>query len=462
MNKMRDRQPETEESIEDLRFKLLESSIILKLRMNEYDEAILECYKAIEKFGRNETASDIYAHRKGMLLSNIAIAIAAKYEVEENSAQKEQYRCRAEECLNESIKFWKKLGDNYNLFVVSLHKADFEFECDRNSESWFRKYRRIAKKIKNDGGKLFQLLYSEILMQMVRRYCNADVFDDCGMSYRIASRYLDEVEQIYDRHCNDDILRRMELIKTRQALELTCAYDAASLKKFLVKSEKLLNKYREHAAQDAGINMFELYVVDIRNNTGTAYYRLGCAYLAKNRVKEAVKAYKQAVEYYTEGIEAYRATNEQGSELFFKICLNIVNVKLCLYRCQKDDNYLNDSIALIQALIGKFKKLLPDSILIAIAYCTLGTTYRLKKQFKNSIKYYRIAEKLGERIICQGDNAEVFFWIYEGYADTYKNMGIIDRAAEYLKKEREMLLRCGYETDSAEVSEIDRQLKELQ
>ena len=123
---------------------------------------------------------------------------------------------------------------------------------------------------------------------------------------------------------------------------------------------------------------------------------------------------------------------------------------------------MNDSIALIQALIGKFKKLLPDSILIAIAYCTLGTTYRLKKQFKNSIKYYRIAEKLGERIICQGDNAEVFFWIYEGYADTYKNMGIIDRAAEYLKKEREMLLRCGYETDSAEVSEIDRQLKELE
>lgn len=461
MNKKRDWRLETEESIEDLRFKLLESSIILKLRMNAYDKAIVECYNALGKIGQREKESDIYAHRKGMLLSNLAIAIAAKYETEEDLAQKEEYRCQAEKCFAESIKLWQKLDDDYNVFVVRLHKADFEFDCDRNTASWFSKYRRIAKKIKNDDGNLFQLLYSEMLMQMVRKYCSADVFDDCGMSYRIASKYLDEVGQIYERYCHDDILRRLELIKTRQALELTCAYDAAKLKRFIDKSEKLLDEYREHAAQDADKHIFDLYVVDIRNNTGTAYYRLGCVYLEKNMVKDAVMAYEQAVGFYTECIEVYRVTNEQGSDLLLMIYLNIANTKLRLYRCQKDDKYLNDSIMLMQESIRKFKKLFPDSIPVALAYCTLGTTYRLKGEFKSSIRYYRIAEKLGDRIIKQGDCAEVFFWIYEGYADAYKNMGFISKAVEYLNKQRELLLRCGYEADSTEVSEIDERLKEL-
>ena len=104
MNKKRDWRLETEESIEDLRFKLLESSIILKLRMNAYDKAIVECYNALGKIGQREKESDIYAHRKGMLLSNLAIAIAAKYETEEDLAQKEEYRCQAEKCFAESIK----------------------------------------------------------------------------------------------------------------------------------------------------------------------------------------------------------------------------------------------------------------------------------------------------------------------------------------------------------------------
>ena len=462
MNKKRDRWSDTEESIEDLRFKLLERRIILKLRMNAHDEAISECYKALEKFGQHETNSDISAHRKGMILSNLAIAIAAKYEVEEDCTLKEQYRYHAEKFLNDSIKLWQKLGDDYNLCVIRLHKADFEFDCDGNSASWFKKYRRIATKIKNNDGKLFQVLYAEMLVQMVDRYCSADVFDDCGMSYRIASKYLDKVGQIYDMHCKDDVLERMELIKTRQALELSCAYDAADLKKLIAKSEKLLNKYSEHVAQDADTYLFEFYAGDIRNNTGTAYYRLGCSYLAKNRVEDAVKAYKRAIEYYTECIEAYRATNEQGSDLLFKVCLNVANVKICLYKCQKDDNYLNESIVLMRKSISKFKKLFPGSILIAEAYCTLGTIYRLKEQFKESIRYYCIAEKHGEQNISQDNCVEVFFWIYGGYADNYKNMGNFVKAAEYLKKKKALLLRCGYETDSDEVSEIDRQLTELE
>ena len=112
--------------------------------------------------------------------------------------------------------------------------------------------------------------------------------------------------------------------------------------------------------------------------------------------------------------------------------------------------------------ISKFKKLFPGSILIAEAYCTLGTIYRLKEQFKESIRYYCIAEKHGEQNISQDNCVEVFFWIYGGYADNYKNMGNFVKAAEYLKKKKALLLRCGYETDSDEVSEIDRQLTELE
>lgn len=455
------RLPGTKESLENLSVKLLEKSIVLKLRMGAYDEAIEECKSAIDKFGRKETMSDIQVNGVGMLLSNMAIAIAAKYEVEEDFDKKEQYRFQAKKCLDEGIRVWKKLGDDYNLFVVRLHKADFEFDCDGDCAAWFKKYRSIARKIKNDGGRLFQMLYAEVLMQMVDKYCSTGVFENCGISYSVASKYLDEVGRIYSIYCSDDVLKRLELEKNSQTLELTYASTVGELKKFIVRSEKLLNKYAEQVAQDVDANLLDLYVGDIRNNIGTAYYRLGCAYLVKDKVADAVNAYNRAVGYYTECIRAYRTKNEQGSDLLFRVYLNQANVMLCLYRCNSDDNYLNDCIALMLDAIDKFKKLFDNSILIAEAYCTIGAAYRLKRQWKSSLKYYRIAEKLVERN-GYGNSAEVLFWIYGGYANIYKNTGEIAKAVEYLKKKRELLLSYGYATNSEEISDIDRELKGLE
>lgn len=461
MNNKRDNQPKKEESIDDLLFKLLESSIILNLRMNAFDEVISECEEALEKFGRNKIEWGVYAHRIGMLLSNMAIALAGKYEVEEDKVKKDKYRFQTEKYLCESITLWKRLGDDYNLCVVRLHKADFEFNRDEDYACWFRKYKSIAKKIKNEGGKQFQLLYAEVLLQMVDRYCSADALNDCGMSYRIASKYLDDVGLIYDNYCSGDVLKNMGLIKTRQALDLTCTYSETDLRKFISRSNKLIDKYRDHAMQDAaGVNMFEYYVGDIRNNIGSAYYRLGSEYWANNKVSKAAKAYERAVEYYSQCIETYHETNEQGSDLLFKVCLNIVNVKLCLYKCKKDSKYLDDSIKLINNTICKLKKLFPDSMLIAESYCVLGSAYRLMGRVKNSIKYYSIAEKICEQNVGLG-NREVSFWIYGGFVKSYRDIGNIDKAVEYLKKQRELLLSCGYELDSDEVSEIDKHLKEL-
>ncbi len=444
----------------DLYFKLIERKVTLLLELNRIDEAICEIEEGLAVLKERHIVSDMQWRRFAMLYTNFGIAFESKYEDEVLGEKKEEYYEKAYKYIKNGIKLWKKFTDVYNVSVAKVHLADLCLNNDHNIASWYKKYRRILKEIKGIETNTYQLLYAEMLLRMVNQYCSTDTFNDCGMSYRTAKKYLCEINEIYGEFCPNDAIAQLGYLKTYLALELSHSIEAQDCQMIIKKLDKLIHNYETHVKQDLGENLFELYVNDIQNNLGVAYYRLGCKYATLNNNK-AADFLNKSIHYFQESINSYNIINAQGSELLFKVIVNLTNTRLMLYKCDKNKKHLEENIKLIRRSLSKFSRIVPNSLIMAEAYISLGKSYGKLNDFKDEIKFYDKAEAYVCEKGISDDTSQLLYWLYKGYANSYASQRKFEEAREYYNKTKNILLEAGYTNDSDVVMEIIDELNKI-
>lgn len=443
-------------------FKLLERSIVLGLELNDLDDVIFTCKKALSFLAEKNISIHLYKIQFAMIYSNMGIAYSYKFQDENLPENKEFFYNQAIKFMNKGRKLFYEQEDICNYVATSVQLSKLKLMFDGNIGTWIRTNKRLAKKIQTNISSEAQHIYAEILLSIVHEYCASSAFYDFGMSYKTAKKCLEEVQAIYKKIHSNNPIYNFELSYVYLILETTCASDISTLENIIVELEKLLVEYKKHIEKDFCEGLFEKYANNIQNSLGVLNYEIGTHYDEINDFESAIIYYNKSIQYYIDAANSLKKIGCQGSVEAHNIYHNIAVVRCSIYKFEKQNNpIIFQNINKLENTINAFMQVMSNHISMADIFLDLGMSHYLEKNYGTALRCYQDAEQILDGNCDQNNNFEMIYLICKNYADLFEAIGDFNQSKYYIEKARKILLNSGYEKNSEEIYVLDQKLEML-
>ena len=398
---------------------------------------------------------------RNAIYTDMAIAYIHKFRNEILPEEREYFCKQARKYAKKGIKLYREIEDLYNMTILEIRLSELNLLMDGNVTEWIKTSKRIANKIKEDKSERAQGIYAHILLGIVSQYCGSSAFNDCGISYKIAKKYLSEAKQIYEKLYPNNPVKKFGILKIYWMLEAACNIDINKDEQIIVELTNLLSEYRKHVEKDFYEGLFEQYALDIQNVLGVLNYRVGAHYDQNNDVCSSIGFYNNAIKYYSDSIVSLKKIGAIGSIEILNAYQNIAIVRFSLYKLNNDEKYISQNIKELESVLDDFVQIMPNSLLIAETLQNLGRCHCIFKNYESALLCYQNAESTIDNHEDPYEKIENFYWLCKSYAELFEETKDYDKASQYILKARELLTSNDYEEDSLEVLQLDEKLKIL-